>query len=912
MINLFNNMSIIKNFYKSYRIKSGKKVFFDFVNFKISLSTKDITENEVKYFKIISYSHFENSINNEIKSKNQKINNLNTLENLTNRSMFSNSYNSSFKNIPNFLRKSNSDLDIKILNKDTQKNLNKYSLVSSVSKKIEINLSEDQKLKERNEFSLDFKIKNIEQPENVYNFFIYAYDKNENILSKWKSDDINVSSLEEYDINIASLEKKEIENIDHLNLFNIAFDRNIEKNINSQNRKISFSKTDAGKNVIQKLFENKYFNYIKNIKIIEYINDQKIDEIYLEIDEIFKKDEIEIIFKKKYEIPEKTVSLSYSLIIENIDKKSFIKNFNYENLNLLYKNKDDFFVQKAKKDIVFVGNSLKENVLGIKIKINKQFKEEKDYNPFVFDIILNKKSILDKVFLEKNLTKPLNLTSQNIKNILSNHEINLYSKLLNLNPDSELSIVFKNRIDDKKIIYTQKLSYEYASISNIENNLISKTQNILKEYTDDVYQYTLNYSTLQSVDQKKTLTNNNSVINQLLKNQDLNQKSYLEKSNSIENLLSNEKKEKILSDINLNKFYLIVKKNIKHFNISQDLLQVLELKDLEESNVILIEDNQKNNNFKENIENYEKINEKYIQFEAKLLSIPSDLFFKEMNTFTFKNRIKEIYLSNNLQSNNMIILSDDIINSLYSIFQVINSKGINSLDNFQIQTLYDFLAINSTWAKSELKEIKRKDLRDVEIEKQINLNSKIEKLFFDNTKKMLKGSIFLNIEQLSDLNLEKDKMHEVIKDITRNCFKGFFYKKDNTKDYPDLSISNVLYKNNKSVFNDWVDDINNSFVDDINKNFTFETKYLNKNSLEVIFYFDLYKTPNMLKLFTFLKNYKEIDFKHEKLYQNIVFNSIDFQIIDKIKDYKKNVKITIKKDQKLFFLYENITNINVS
>ncbi len=889
--NLFKNMKILENFYRTYKIKNNQKIYLNQINLKIELNTIDIISNQIKYFKLISHNHFENSINNEISKKEKSITDYENISTI----------NSSFNNVPNFKNTGIFEKKIlKILGENTKSYLKKHSLKTTTSNDFLLELNDLQKENLSNVFNLNFDIKKenyVNVDQEMFSFFIYAYDVNDELIEKWKSEDINISLSIEKNIDEKEFSNDDLKGISLENMFDVIIERSIE----TKSRKLLLTKTEYGKKIIDLLIKSKlYSKFFKSIKLLEYINDQLIDEKKINISSLEKEDSLAIQFTQEYTFNDNISDVYYILVLEDNFKKLCRKKIKFENIDYFLENDTNIFLSKIKEDVIRIENSLKNDVLFVKVIFENSLNINSKYIPAIANVYLNDNEIIENVFTNEKFTKSLELKNKKVTDSIKLNQIIFYHKVKNIfyDKDNTLKIVFKNNYDNKICVFNQKIVKEYTSIAKI-NLFTNSTSFIEDEYSGNIYRYNIDYTKFYN-----QYTNNN--ISSLLKNQDLNQKLFLENEKNIDKILSNENKDKILKDVNLNKFYLIVKKNIKYFNISKDLFEIIEIKNLEDIENIYINDDISNPHLKENSIEYEKIKNKTIQFETKILSIPANLFYKNVSEINVKSQIKETFLTNIQNQNEVKIPSDELINLIYDAYQKINSKGTVSLNEHDLNLLFNTVSLNTTWAKSDLQEYKKKESIS-RINKQILINSKIEDVIFDKKEKNIKTLLSLNIEELTSLNLNKEKVFEIIENIIKNSFKGFYYKNNYSNEVPDSEISNIIKANNILGLN-WIDNNNNLSVSEMNSNMKFNIYHINKNVVNVEIYLSLKDIPSTLRLFSILSIYKQVNFK-KNLFQKIVMNKFSFQIDDRQNFQKKIVEISVKNTNETFILYDEIKDI---
>lgn len=809
---------------------------------------------DLKYFKMISYNLTENSIHTDI------------FKNSNNETIFSNKIlneNAGFdiENINN-----NNDIlisDISLSNESTKKLIEKYSTKNVLSNSLTINLKN---YSFNFNLNLYFKVSNIDKNDN-YNFMIYCYNSKNELIEKKIFQNVNISSL--------SKEKQR----DYNEIANILY--NVGKDLFS----ISAPEIDLQKREIflrlgspLRLYRDNIEKIFSKITIEEITSKGGTSRSFIEIEvEKFNNTNNEntsVVFRKKLdknEIPIKYI-LHGALITGQF--------LNIEISNLKIKRNSNFnFNEKIKIDITGVESGITQESTGnkyltIEIKLNSTFSNlsiNEQYDPYVSRILVNNIEVNLNQFTINSLENPdqqeFKLNSIKNKIIKLNAlRINNLANLLSFPVKVVLSNLNEGKIDnfafEKIITTTQNLNT--VSFNKVLSN---ENLNFSNQYTLEKYRYFFDLSNLDLM--SMTAVNASSSASTASRYVTLN----------LDKVLSDENKNILLNDINVNNFYLIVKKNISFSNANISFFEII---DVSESNNNIYDfsffDDQNFRNFNDDPNKYnESISRKEIEFEAKVMSLPLEYFSKSLNDYQVKLKIKDII---KLNRNNGNIPLQSEIDQVHDKLKQLNTNGLVNLSQSTIQLLYDLFALNITYAKTT-KTLITKQSRVNDITKNAQFNISLRN---PNIKINSKNNLEFTIEITSSIEENEIRIREILQEIIlARIFSGFYYKEENSTQ-PNISLEELYKKNIPSFFQPWLSNNSNAIVNEINS--TYKAEIIRKqNSLhEINIKIDLNKCNNLYHFLIMIANRKDkissLQNLSNNLYQKIELREITKSYID--------------------------------
>lgn len=839
--NIFKNEFI--NFKKYFKMLKSQKIYLNQISFDFKFNQSDVEQYNLKYFKVIAINKFENifyqnndTINNDKSGNFISINNLkkDIYHPLFSQSKIAKkSIINLQKNIFNIGKNKNLEIE-------THTNLKKREIQKSIENIINFNKKNiiDNNLTFIINLSKVNSINDLEK--SIYNFYIYAYDINDNIIDKISIVDQNIYQYTEQELFKNNL-IEEIDDIkfDFLNDFYIDFD-SYDDNF-ERKRSINFK---FGNNLYKTLvsYDKNQKKLINKIIISEYSNDLLLQTI--DINKDFNSLS-QFIFNTPILINNNTI-LKYLVTVEYVNKKIINKDLNYDISKIFLKNK--------KKDEVISDNNLflnvfknievfylqKEKLLQINLHFN-DLKIDKYFDPIFTSISFNNKELIDFCYIDKEKIKKLNLSSKRLLDFFQNESklifyINVQGYKFNIINDQILKINIQKKFNNKDSFSFQN------KITIINNNII---QNVNKVYANLIY--TNEKEILLNSEYTGLDLNYNLDISNLNKNIDY----FATKNKSLEKylktnysqIISETKKADLEKNISLNQFYIIVKKNVLLDNNKKNEYYFISPINLDESNNFLF--NLTDYNIMQFKEIYSQlISYKEVYFESKILVVPSDLY--EINEYQSKNKIKSIILENKIDQK--VIIGDDIISNVFMILKKNNLNNISSLNDFDIEYLYNYYTLDYSYAKSNNKKVQYQK-QIIQAKKNILINNEIINI------KLLKDKIEfdldLNIEEINRLNISKEIILTSFNKIfKKNKIFSFFYFKNDKNSFNEIykilfEKNEKCYYNNK-IYLDLINEINNY----VNINYQFKSK----NILNISFEINFNNTPMLRNFLKYCKN----------------------------------------------------------
>jgi len=854
---------------------SKEKIYLD-LNFK-----KELCERyNLKYFKLISFNLTENSIESNIFQ-----NLINPDFNFSN-SLLNNLQKFEIKNIRN-----NNDIllsDIAITSLSSKNRIETYTKRKVLSNSQIIDFSK---------YGLDFneklyfKVKNHDLNEK-YNFMIYCYDNKNRIFDKMIIKDVNVSSIEREETEKNNIFFEELAN----NLYDLKLRKELfsfsvpEIELNLKTRKVSLGVGPSlllYRDNIEKIINKVYIEEITNKGIASISNDIDLKKFNS------SKEKVDVIFKtrlERNEIPKKYIL--YCVLITG-------KILTFEKTNFqIKKNTNESFIEKIKKDILGIDLNIQQEQkrLNIEIKINDNFSNsniDSQYDPYISKIYIDNVDI-DLNFFFLNNEKIQNqsfLKLNNIKNKKINLNISSRSNILN-RLEFPVKIVFSN-LNQGEI---ENISYEKEakknqnlSVARLTKILSNDNLSFLNQYTFEKYQYFFDISNVD-IFSKSVVTGSSG-------------KSIASRYSSLnlDKILSDDNKNVLLNDININNFYLIIKKNISFSNRS---ISSFEIFDVNETNNGIYDfsffDDQNFRNFSDDPRKYDDlVLKKEIEFESKILSLPLEYFSKKLTEYQIKLKIKEILKAN--KDNDYIPLQSQI-NSVYDKLSILNNNGSGNLSQNDIQLLYDLFALKITYAKTEKTEIRKIENKASNITKIFAIDIVIPNHILQISKNVLT----LYIDANHNASIDETECIKVFHEIFKNNFLGFSYQEENST-YPNIKLQELYSKNNiPNMFLPWSSNDSNNITKEINENCAIELIKKNNTLYQVVYKIDLNKCNNLYNFLTLLQNEKEKTANKNRifnrLYQLLSFREITKNYIDNSGN-NVNVIVTIKNKDQQYIKY---------
>lgn len=883
-----------KNFQKYYKYNSSlEKKYTNIASIDFLLDTDNIEKYNIKYFKVISINKFinENVINYDDNVTNTFENRKSSISDNIHPNFLNSRMNLNLNNIQNKI--TNLLGSDKTFEKTTKKIVENHTKKKTIEKLTTLNSEEIVEGYFKIYFDLLYPSNLDENEKSKYDFYIYAYDENNNIIDKKTILTQDVQLYVESELyNQSGKIDIEVDN-EILNDFNIIFKK--EPNI-EQSRNIIFS---FGNNLQKNLkyFNTKQKNLIEKITITELYNNSITQKITIEED-IEKLSDVTF---NNFIKAIKDSKLEYNIIVEFYNRKNVTKSISV--------NVNDFFVKNEVNEIIndqkvfltkikdyHVEYFEKEKVIEVVINLYN-LELTKYFDPQFKSIMINNKDYINKCYIESNKTNKIVLANKDIKSILKDNVIKFYIDAL----DIEKQQIKNIKIAIKKLYNSQEtfnLEKEIKIIYNNEKNnndstgsskleIIQKNENldIQSEYTNYVFKYNWNINdSLKSYD--------------IFKTQNSELEGYL--STQYAQILSDTKKNEISNSIQLNKYFIIIKKNSTV--PIDDYIQSFQLELLDNSYLFAFIDNANISGFKEKI----NINEKYkkIYFESKIFAIPHNLFVDSNNDFKINRKIKEIILLNDLK----VIPDDNRINQIKLILKKINFNGIDSISKIEKEILYNSYCFDFSHAKSENIIVEKKVISK-NIEKMIYINDEITNLKYSNEKNKIYLDIDLNIEELLSVGVKKENILMEFNKLISSKKIAFskFYVKENIDKYLEFYENLLLNKNLYSYEN------YNSLIKEINSYFDIVIENKSKNIITLKIEINLKKCPELFNFLLFCKNLqKNIVSKNElninnNIYQKINVSSFKMTSLDLNTNNTFNIDIKFNKND-LLLKYFDITS----
>ena len=871
--NIFKNTFI--NFKKYFKtIKSNKlntnKISFDFV-----FDSIDIKQYDLKYFKIISTNKFEN--NYDIENENN-----NASEYIELVKFNQNKYHPLFS----FSQKNNS-LQKVFLNKKSlnlignNRYLENETQLISKKRKMQYTFENIINFNNNNEGILTFylqlnKVNNLNNlDKSIYNFYIYAYDSNDNIIDKtilMNQDIEKYLDTELYKNNIF----EDTNTIDSkiLNDFNIEFqnkDENFEKK-----RTVSFL---LGKDLYRTLinFKKNKKSVISKIIITEYYENHLLSSTE-------KLDNFEnisqFVFNTYIKISNNS-RLKYVISIEYSNRKVVSKNIYHDISNKYIKDKDKN--DDILKDNLLIKNLFKniesfylqkERLLKINIQFNSSIKS-KYFDPIFNSVLFNNEELIHNCYLDISKQKKIDLFSQNVSNF-SNGLLTIYIDLFKFNnflSDQYIKINFQKKFDIKEFFsFESKITIINNNLNKNDNNKVYSSLNYLKikdidlnsNFTNLDLSYFFDISNLSKLENLSQFSTENKLLENILN------KNYSQ-------LLSDAKKVELEKNINVNNFYLLLKKNILlENNIKNERYHLISIQPDSNGNLFHTFTDINIPNFKEVYTS--PIKYKEIYFESKLLIIPDTVF--QLNEYKFKNFIKNSILQNKIDQK--VIVSDNIITSIFAILNKLNINNISSINEFEIEYLYKYYSLDYSYAKSEnvKSELKK---QNINMTKNILINNEIIDVKYSKDNK-INFNFDINIEELVKLNIQKETIFNSLNEIfKKNKLLSGFYLIDENKLFKDFY--KIFFENKKQQY--YSNKIYLDLISEINLYSNVIYTFKSKNIVNIEFEINLKNTPMLLHFLNYCKNItKNLSLKKEislekNLYQKIFINNSNIQYYDK-------------------------------
>lgn len=883
------------DFKKYYKIKNKQKLYLNNISFDVYVN-EDILTYNLKYFKVIIINKFENDFSrNSTSINNVESTTFNKYLNSKNIKSFNPLFNLGSSN-KDSLKSLQSKISIignnKIFEKSTEDVIKKY-LPKTTFENI-INFNEKILVNDKINFLLTLKnsILNNQQNRSEYDFFIYAYDYNENII-----DTINIlnQNIEEYiDLELFKNPIQEnINNISHSSLsnFSIKLDRN-KQNI-EKIRSINIEKgNDLFKNI--KNFNKNNDKLINKITVSEILNGKSLQTFT--IDKNFEKIN-QVSFDTNFKIMNDS-NLKYLITTEYTNKNVVIKNIDIDIPQLYIKNKEKdevildrtYFKSMVKKFNVFYLQ--KEKIFEVELEFDN-IVNSKFFDPLFESIVINNNEVINNCYFDKEKKNSFILDKQNLIQVLKNSKDNkikfyVHNKLnINVYKENSIKIQFKKKFDQNEIFFIE--SKVNIIFDNIQSNnkfyaYLNYTNNIDMSLNSNFTKCNLKYVL------DITNVNDNEYYN--FKNKSI--ENYID--NKYSEVLSDSKKNNLSTSISLNNFYIIVKKNIHlEKNMKNEYFYLSELPIKNDEISFEISDN----NIKNFIEIYTNENKfKEVFFESKIFVVPNNVY--EKNEFLAKNIVKSIVLSR--KSN--VIPDDEKINQIYSILKKINLNGTDSLSSLDINFLYDFYCFDYSYAKTPIKVAKKLN-QNVNINKNILINEKIFQV--DLSKKIISFNIDLNVEELNRISLKKELLIESLNKSVKNIFSEFVFKQN--KDFIDIFDS--FFNNNKKSYFDQKK--YQELINEIKLYSSFIFKFKTKNILSLEFQINLEKAPLLNIFLTYCKNIKKnLSLSQDInlntcLYQKIKFSNLNLNYIDE-NNNTINLNIAFENNE-IYLKYPDLTSI---
>ena len=677
----------------------------------------------------------------------------------------------------------------------------------------------------RQEYIIKLKKRSNSASKNNYSSLFSSSHYNANInFRKLKNIDLNNNS--DVNCNIKNI-KNSVSNCNCITNINMQ-----PKDINTINNSRKSKTVNKNKEIKDDYLES---NDESNLKSGSNFKSQNVTSARL-IDTKSQNIEIEKLkmINKKLTLELKKCKSKTLESINNFADKSFKKDINYNNINLLIQDKDNII------------SSLKDDIN----KNNKKYLE-------LMNSINNYKLEIKKLKEENNKLKQINIqsnrimTNHNIINSISNNnkelDKNLNTKLNNLIKENK---ILKSNVEKLRLksfnavseyntnlgIFKNDLSFDINN-NNKNNNSIHNKENELLKKKVIFLEKKLNEKQVQN----KEL--NNEIV--LLKNKHESEISKLSKKNSelSTNLVSKQNEYLSLKKENLSK-----RKEIENLKVSLNYMTEKQ-KFSDSSNRIYTDgqnnsffSNKGNENMNKIIDKYKKENEelkeKIKYYQTQIRNIKNELYEKNQANIelenNIENKIKEIKdnyerkmteissqnkkLEKNFEESQN--LNCDLSQQICNLNEQIKAKDVKLLElNYQIEQLQKQLENYNKENKKLLKMIEElnnkyinnnnvnKNIEELneKLEEQKNLNNDLneELLNIKNDNELLKNKIMSNEKKIMDFQ-NKESIQDDI-EILNNEIENL--KKENM----------ALKSTNEQITNQLKDSLNNNNKDDIIK-----------------------------------------------------------------------------------------------
>jgi hypothetical protein len=855
------NIDAIAQFKKS--LEKDQKVY---INLDLN---KTVCENyDLKYFKLISYNVTENSIRSNIFRNNNN-------ENIFFNKMLNENSQFDISNIQN-----NNDIllsDINLTNETSKNLIEKYSIKNTLSNIVFVDLQNQQSNLNIN-VNLYFKVSNVNSSE-IYNFMIYCYNSKDEIIEKRIFTNLNLNSLSrekqaDY-TEIASI-LYNIQNSSNQSLFLIKSSLELDL----LNRSISVA---LGNNLLiyrdnlEKIFTGVVLEETTSRNIKNYVN--------IDLNKFNLSEKLDITFRKTLstnEIPKK-----YVLYCTLITGQIFTINLDIETLKI--KKNNISFLEKIRNDILGIDTEIANEggtkFLIIQIKVDDSFSNSditNQYDPFISKIYINNiETSLDNFLLS---SANFDFKLSNIRTAFIKYNMLRLDNLPYLS-QFPVKVVFSNFKEGnlENVSFEKNVNImQNTNIATLNKSFTNRNLLFSNQYTMEAYRYFFDVSNIFSINEANSF---NSSVSATAATRYTNL--------NLDRILSDESKNILINDINVNNFYLIVKKNISFLNTN---ISLFELIDVNESNNNIYDfsflDDSSFVNFNDNPIKYtDSVLQKEIEFETKIISLPLEYFSKTLNEYQVKLKIKEILKLN--KNIDYVPLQSDI-DLVYDRLTMLNSnsKGLNQID---IELLYNLFALNVTYAKSAKTLITKQNLiNNITKNGTLKILTKQSSLTINN-----QNTLSFSFDVESSIEEKDNKVFEILQEaLNAKIFSGFFYKEENNK-YPDMQLDS-LYKNKiPSMFYKWKSNSANGVIDEINNNYIIEISSTRKDLYKIKVKLNLNKCNNLYHFLTLIQNQKDkVSLVHnlsERLYQQIIFKDINKNYTD---SSGNNVNLTIRIENK--------------
>jgi len=878
-----------KDFLKYYKYSSDlEKKYTNIASIDFLLDTESIEKYNINYFKAISINKFinEKALNYDENVTNTFENRKSNISDLVHPNFLNSKMNLNLGNIQNKITSLlGSD---KSFEKTSKKIIENHTKKRITEKLITLNKEQINNGYFKIYFDLLYPSNLDENEKSKYDFYVYAYDNDNNIIDKKiiLSQDVQLYVESELYSQSDSIDI-EVDN-NALNDFNISFkkDLNIEQ---SRNIMISF-----GNNLSKylKYFDSKQKHLIEKITIMESYKGNIIQRFVIEED-IEKLSDVTF---NNFIKAIKDSKLEYNIIVEFYNRKNVTKSISI--------NIDEFYIKNESNEVINDQNMFLNKIKDFHVEYLEKEKLievilnfynlelTKYFDPQFKSIIINGKNYIDKCYIEKNKVNKISLENKDIKNTVKDNIIKFCIDVVNIEKHqiNNIKIVVKKLYNSQEVFNLEKeikIIYNNDSTGSSKLEIIQKNENleIQSEYTNYVFKY--NWS-----------INNSLKSYDIFKTQNSELEGYL--STQYSQILSDDKKDEISNNIQLNKYFIIIKKNST--TPVDEYIQSFQLELLDNNYLFAFIDNSNISGFKEKV----SINEKYkkIYFEAKIFAIPHNLFIDQNNDFKINRKIKEVILLNDLK----IIPDENKINQIRSILKKINFNGIESISNIEKEILYNNYCFNFSHAKSNDIVVEKKVISK-SIEKTVYANDEILNLKYSKEKNKIYLDIDFNIEELLGVGLKKENIVIEFNKLISSKKISFskFYLRESIEKYLEF-YENLLINKNQYSYESY-----NSLIKEINSYCDIVIENKSKNIITLKIEIDLKKCPNLFSFLLFCKNIqKNINSKNElninnNIYQKLNMSSFKMINLDLNTNNTFNIDIKFNKND-LLFKYFDITS----